>query len=199
MLVCEQIQLGYDRLLVDGFSYTFKRQNLYGIVGKNGSGKSTLLQALAGLLPVKSGHIYLDNQRLTRPVAQSYISFLPAQKQYFGYQTLAFFLSLFSKDKDKQNNLLGVFDLQEHANKPFYILSDGQKQLAYIIGVLLQEKPFVFFDEPLVFLDITNKNKLMDVLNEQIKTQKCCVVLSLHDQYILERYIPHQIDMKELL
>ncbi|MEV0849600.1 ABC transporter ATP-binding protein [Streptomyces sp. NPDC049954] len=43
-------------------SFTAYRGEAIGLVGTNGSGKSTLLKAVAGLLPVESGHIYTDGQ-----------------------------------------------------------------------------------------------------------------------------------------
>jgi teichoic acid transport system ATP-binding protein len=43
---------------VRGVSMVARSGETIGVVGANGSGKSTLLAALAGLLPVESGHVY---------------------------------------------------------------------------------------------------------------------------------------------
>nr|WP_152788549.1 ABC transporter ATP-binding protein [Streptomyces phyllanthi] len=47
---------------VRSVSFTAHRGEAIGLIGTNGSGKSTLLKAVAGLLPVESGHIYTDGQ-----------------------------------------------------------------------------------------------------------------------------------------
>ncbi|WP_079144102.1 ABC transporter ATP-binding protein [Streptomyces luteocolor] len=43
-------------------SFTAYKGEAIGLIGTNGSGKSTLLKAVAGLLPVESGHIFTDGQ-----------------------------------------------------------------------------------------------------------------------------------------
>jgi teichoic acid transport system ATP-binding protein len=47
---------------VRGVSFVAYEGEAIGIVGTNGSGKSTLLQAIAGLLPAASGHVYTRGQ-----------------------------------------------------------------------------------------------------------------------------------------
>ena len=43
---------------------SFNEGEIVAIMGPNGSGKSTFLHAIAGLLPVTSGSLVLDNQTL---------------------------------------------------------------------------------------------------------------------------------------
>lgn len=43
---------------VRGVSLEARQGESIGIIGRNGSGKSTFMQALAGLLPANSGHVY---------------------------------------------------------------------------------------------------------------------------------------------
>lgn len=45
---------------VRGVSFVAMRGQSIGVIGRNGSGKSTLLRALAGLLPLSSGRVWLD-------------------------------------------------------------------------------------------------------------------------------------------
>jgi teichoic acid transport system ATP-binding protein len=47
---------------VRGVSLEAHRGESIGIIGRNGSGKSTLMQAMAGLLPPNSGHVYAVDQ-----------------------------------------------------------------------------------------------------------------------------------------
>ena len=47
---------------VRGISFSVNHGESIGIVGINGSGKSTLLRAVAGLMPPKSGHVYVSGE-----------------------------------------------------------------------------------------------------------------------------------------
>ncbi len=47
---------------VRGVSLTAHEGEAIGLIGRNGSGKSTLLQAMAGLLPARSGDVYARSQ-----------------------------------------------------------------------------------------------------------------------------------------
>ena len=42
---------------------------LIGIMGANGAGKSTLLKTLAGILPITSGEIWLNDSKLSQMTA----------------------------------------------------------------------------------------------------------------------------------
>lgn len=45
---------------------TLPSGKLIGIMGANGAGKSTLLKTIAGILPLKQGEIWFDNQPLSK-------------------------------------------------------------------------------------------------------------------------------------
>lgn len=45
---------------VRGVSFVAVRGQSIGVIGRNGSGKSTLLRAVAGLMPISSGRVWLD-------------------------------------------------------------------------------------------------------------------------------------------
>lgn len=45
------------RVLLDGFSYSFRQRDRIGVVGSNGVGKSTFLKVLVGMLPLTGGAV----------------------------------------------------------------------------------------------------------------------------------------------
>ena len=65
-LAAENIDVALrDRLVLENVSVSFAGGRICGIIGQNGAGKSTLLRALAGILPVRSGSVRLDETALT--------------------------------------------------------------------------------------------------------------------------------------
>ena len=63
MLRTESLSLAYgDKTVVDNVSLIIPEGGITCLLGPNGSGKSTLLKSFAGLLPPRSGQVYLDDQ-----------------------------------------------------------------------------------------------------------------------------------------
>lgn len=61
---CEDITFAYpgsQRIILDKFSHSFKKNKIHGILGKSGCGKSTLLKLLMRFFAVESGSISYGN------------------------------------------------------------------------------------------------------------------------------------------
>ncbi|WP_332308050.1 ATP-binding cassette domain-containing protein [Elstera litoralis] len=62
----ENLAVAYgDALALDGVSLAVQAGDVTTIIGTNGAGKTTLIRAIAGLLPIRSGHIFYDGQEIT--------------------------------------------------------------------------------------------------------------------------------------
>ncbi|MCL2837784.1 MAG: ABC transporter ATP-binding protein [Oscillospiraceae bacterium] len=72
MLVCKDIQKTFDagsateKKALQGVSFEMKENDFVTIIGGNGAGKSTILNAIAGVFPVESGNILIDDNDVTR-------------------------------------------------------------------------------------------------------------------------------------
>ena len=49
---------------VDGVSFTIPEGTITGLIGPNGAGKTTLFNCLAGLIPLTSGSLTLEGERI---------------------------------------------------------------------------------------------------------------------------------------
>ena len=66
-LCCADVGVQYGALkAVDGVSYNFHRNGVYGLIGPNGAGKTTLLNVLAGRQMRHSGSIVCEGVDITR-------------------------------------------------------------------------------------------------------------------------------------
>ena len=52
-----------SNVILDGIDLTIDRGEAVGVIGPSGTGKSTVLRAIAGLLPLDGGEIYIQGQR----------------------------------------------------------------------------------------------------------------------------------------
>ena len=65
-LEIENLSVAYDTgAVLHGLSLQMAEGEFLSILGPSGCGKTTLMKAIAGIVPVQSGHIFLDGQEIT--------------------------------------------------------------------------------------------------------------------------------------
>ena len=143
-------------------SMTIARGELVALLGPSGCGKSTALNCIAGLIPLSSGAIWLNDDRL---------DVLPPEQRGFGmvFQSYALFPHMTVRDNvqfglvmrgvpaaERQRRTaraLGVVQLEGHEAKLPGQLSGGQQQRVAIARAIVVEPRLVLMDEPLSNLD----------------------------------------------
>src|SRR5438445_1945787 len=141
---------------------TIKRGEFIALLGPSGCGKSTALNCIAGLMPLSSGSIWLDEMR---------IDVLPPAKPGLGmvFQTYALFphmsiernvgfgLRMRGVPADeiatRVATALNLVQLSGQAHKLPGQLSGGQQQRVAIARAIVIEPPLILMDEPLSNLD----------------------------------------------
>ena len=162
------------------------------LLGPSGCGKSTLLNAIAGLLDVKAGQVWIDGRNVTwdEPkdrgigmVFQSY-SLYPRMNVEMN---LSFGLRIAKVPKDeiakrvaKASKLLQLDPLLKR--KPSE-LSGGQRQRVAIGRALLMRPQLLLLDEPLASLDAARKAEIMPYL-ERLRDEAGVPMI----------YVSHQAD-----
>ncbi|AQX31128.1 energy-coupling factor ABC transporter ATP-binding protein [Bartonella schoenbuchensis] len=165
------------------------------IIGANGSGKSTFVRLINGLQLPSNGFVSvdgLDTKRDAKAVKRK-VGFvfqnpdnqivlpLVHEDLSFGLKNLKL-----SKEEIKQrvDEILQRYDLQNFKNHAVHLLSGGQKQLIAISGVIVMKPDYIIFDEPTTLLDLRNKRKVAQVIEELPQT---AIVVS-HDLEFLKKF-----------
>jgi putative spermidine/putrescine transport system ATP-binding protein len=147
---------------LDHLSLVVRRGEFVALLGPSGCGKSTALNCIAGLLPLSSGSIWLDDTR---------IDLYPPEKRGFGmvFQNYALFphmtvrknvgfgLLMRRVPADQRRNrvehALQLVQLDGQGDKLPGQLSGGQQQRVAIARAIVVEPALVLMDEPLSNLD----------------------------------------------
>lgn len=169
-----------DLIAVDGIDLDIKPGKVFGFLGPNGAGKSTTIKLLTTLIPPTSGIIEilginaikhpLEVRKKIGVVLQqpSYEPNLSVEKSFEKYGMM---WGVEKKlRKQRTDDLINVFDLQEIRKKKNEDLSIGQRRRVQVAREFMHEMELLFLDEPTVGLDPGARRKLLDYLKDKAKT-----------------------------
>ncbi|MEK6480046.1 ABC transporter ATP-binding protein [Catalinimonas sp. 4WD22] len=198
ILSTHQLSVGYvpDKPLIRKLDLKVKRGELICLLGTNGAGKSTLLRTLAGMQSALEGEVSIAGKQLSkispRRLAQELSLVLTergiapnlrvheliamGRHPYSGW-----FGRLSQSDREIMHQAMEDTATLEFANRPFYELSDGEKQKVMIARALAQDTPLIILDEPTVHLDLPNRVEIMQLLHRLTQEKQKAILMSSHD------------------
>lgn len=171
------------------------------LIGPSGIGKSTLFEILAGLQEPNKGTVMIDNPE-TSPVdgltTEDLIKTMRGKVGvvYQDYRLFEFWTVethfrealrvIGMKDrkaiKQRLDDYLSWFRLDEHRRKFPFELSGGQKQRVAIAQQLLMSPQLLLMDEPFSGLDPETKNSVMKmILDVSQKNELLTIIIISHD------------------
>lgn len=177
-----------DKVLFDHFTYTFKRFDRAGLIGKNGMGKTTLLEMITGLTRPDSGKISTGGTVRFGYYTQSELNLPENQRVIDVVQEVAEVMKMASGETITASQLLQHFLFDRQKQYDFvHKLSGGEKRRLQLLLVLVTNPNFLILDEPTNDLDITTLN----VLEEFLLNFPGCVLIVTHDRYFMDRLVDH--------
>ena len=155
------------------FHFRFEKGDCCWISGENGVGKSTLLKCIAGVEPVQTGTISLNNQTIT---------FLSENDWLYPQLTIQENLEFWAAINNSQLNtqLLKDFSLSNQKHKKIVNISQGMRKKVALIRTLQNKASIVLLDEPYTFLDEKNVSKLNQIIKNI--TPNKIILIATHDQ-----------------
>jgi len=209
LLSSQQLEVKIGGLVVTrNLELSIQAGQCWCLLGRNGSGKTTLLQTLAGLRPVKCGHIKLGGtelQSLSRRQVAQRLGIL------FQHQTDSFPVTVREKvlqgrhpylhawqwesprDHHIVDNILRQLDLGTLQDRNVQTLSGGERQRVAIATLLAQQTGLLLLDEPTNHLDLHHRFSLLDNLVSEVRKNGQGLLMSLHDVNLAARFCDHAL------
>lgn len=163
---------------VGGIDLEVRRGEVFGVLGPNGAGKTTTLNMLATLLPITAGEAEIfgyDVRRQGHQVRQ----ILGLTGQYASVdegltalENLRMFARLLGYSRpaarERADELLTEFHLQEAANKTISQFSGGMRRRLDLAVSLITRPPLIFLDEPTTGLDPRTRGQMWQTIRSLV-------------------------------
>lgn len=166
-------------------SFSVRKGETIGILGKNGSGKSTLLKLLTGVLQPSSGHIEMDGK--VSALLELGAGFNP---ELTGLENIYFngtIMGYSREEMDKRvDNILAFADIGDFIHHPVKVYSSGMfVRLAFAVAINV-DPDILIIDEALSVGDIRFQQKCYRRM-EEFKGEKTILIVS-HDLSSINKY-----------
>jgi branched-chain amino acid transport system ATP-binding protein len=161
LLAVDDVTVSYGRLTaLRGVTLNINEGEVLFVTGPNGAGKSTLLNAIAGVVPPRSGTITMDGVKVTgaapEDIARRGFSLVPEGRNVFGALTIEENLKVgtgMRTDRKRiADDLASVYAdfpmLAERRHSAAGMLSGGQQQMLVIGRALMASPRIMAIDEP---------------------------------------------------
>jgi iron complex transport system ATP-binding protein len=160
------------------------RGELVAVIGPNGGGKTSLLRALAGI-ERSSGIVCVDREELARvaPQRRPYlVTYVPASRDLVWPISVrdVIALGLPRPDPERVDQLIELFELEQHARRSVDRLSTGERARVLFARALAPRPKLLLLDEPLSNLDPYWVLTFLQVLRDAVSTGTAALV-ALHD------------------
>jgi molybdate/tungstate transport system ATP-binding protein len=191
MIRVENLEAGYDAFNLLDISFEVQKGELFAILGPTGAGKTMLLEAIAGLLQVKKGKIFLSEKELTRlPIEQRGVGMVFQDCALFPhlnvYENIAFGLKyrglLKSEAEKRIQSVVDLLKISHLLGRMPSSLSGGEKQRVALARALVIQPEILLLDEPLSALDARTKEELKMEIKVLVKKLNIPTIYVTHDQ-----------------
>jgi lipopolysaccharide export system ATP-binding protein len=182
-----------QRTVVKGVSIEVRQGEIVGLLGPNGAGKTTTFYMIVGLIKPFSGHVYLDNEEITKfPMykrAQIGIGYLAQEASVFRqmsvedniYSVMQFKRDMTKEQRDKKlEDLLDEFGLQHIRKSKGIQLSGGERRRCEIARALAIDPKFILLDEPFAGVDPIAVEDIQRVV-AKLKNKNIGVLITDHN------------------
>ena len=195
------LQFG-QRQILHNLSLEFHEPAFVAIIGHNGAGKSSLFHLLSAQLKPSSGTILINGKSI-----ESYsivekaalLGFLPqlhplafpvkaedlAAMGRFRFKSLLG--NIDTADKDLGEKMLQNLGAEKLIGHSMDTLSGGEQQIAWIAQLLLQDPSICLLDEPTQSLDVYNKKRIFQLMEDMVQQQQKLVFCITHDLHYLKQ------------
>jgi ABC-2 type transport system ATP-binding protein len=203
LLEVEQITKTYHQgkdtevTAIENVDFRVSEREIVGLLGPNGAGKTTTIKCISGLIRQDSGKVLVngyDVENSQEKVQENIGTVLEGNRNIYWRLTpeenMEFFLELGGKlagsGREKIDELIRRFDLEDKKKTPARELSRGMKQKVALGSALIKDPKLLVLDEPTLGLDVEASKELQRTLTSIVEEEERAVLLSSHQMDVVQ-------------
>jgi iron complex transport system ATP-binding protein len=192
--VASELSAGYrGKPLIKSLSFSLTEPGLVAIIGHNGSGKSTFFKTLFGEIPFEGSFSCAGKSLNACQPKSALLSLLPQQTRLSfpvsvletvvmgRYRFRPFLAPYRQQDYQLARQALASLQMEHFSNQFMHTLSGGEQQLVWLAQFMLQDTPVCCLDEPTQALDVYQRKKIFDLMENWAYHQGKLVFCITHD------------------
>ena len=184
-------------------NFSAKQGEVILISGPTGIGKSTFLKTICGIIPYiyrsfkVKGHIEVCGYNPNVARSKRLIAYVPQDPwNYMLSFSLLDEIKLLGKEVN--HDLIKLLGLKEVVNKPYDLLSDGEKYKTLLYMALELGVKIITLDEPSTHIDCWNIREIMNYLRYIAKKEGIVILVSDHNVNYLREYVDRIFQIEQV-
>lgn len=191
-----------EKLALEGVDLRLDEGDFVTVIGGNGAGKSTLLNCIAGVYPVDSGTIFIDNADVTKQPEHVRARYLGRVFQdpvmgtagnmwieenlalaYRRGQRRGLKWGISHKERDYYRELLATLELglENRLSTKVGLLSGGQRQAITLLMATMKKPRLLLLDEHTAALDPKTAQKVLALSDKIITEHQITTMMVTHN------------------
>ncbi|MBM7604987.1 ABC-2 type transport system ATP-binding protein [Metabacillus crassostreae] len=196
MIKVSSISKKYNKqLAINELSLSVKKGSIYGLLGSNGAGKTSLLKIIAGINKPDKGQITINELPSFENVSvKERVVFIPDVLYFFPQATIANMAAQYKEfypawNPQRFDQLKSAFKID--VNKKVHRLSKGMKRQVAFWLALSAMPDVLILDEPIDGLDPVMRQKVKNLLFQDVAEREMTVIISSHNLREIEDLCDH--------
>ena len=190
MITLQDLTIKLGDFTLDTINLSVNTGEFFILLGPTGAGKTVILEAIAGMIPLASGTIIVNDIDVTFRVPEKRgIGIVYQDYALFPHlsviQNIRFGLQYTKKDKVKQEKwvetLLQRLGIKEIKNRSVQNLSGGEQQRTALARALAVKPSVLLLDEPLSALDPNFRQEIRTLLQQIHQEFNMTLIMITHD------------------
>ena len=190
MITVEGLNIDLPEFSLIDINLSIGQSEFFILMGPTGAGKTVLLEAMAGLVPIRSGKIFIGERDITTlPPEKRDISLVYQDYALFPHLTvlenITYGLHFRRTDKAQSEvmltRLFEILDLHHLQERLPVNLSGGEKQRVSLARALMVEPRVLLLDEPLSALDPAFREEVRNAIKRLHQSSDATFLMVTHD------------------